>query len=180
MNKDARTFGQDLMRGEHTVGERKAKKRPPNAIPGGGGWGAYSAYLFKGPNGYRSPKQMGLAINTTEWVRDKIDAGDIDGGMAQAHSGTSILDPVLCELVYRWFCPPAGLVLDPFAGGAVRGIVASKLGRRYSGVDLSARQIEANEAQARAICTDPLPEWVVGDSRDVLATCDNLPAVCRP
>ena len=100
---------------------------------------------------------MGLSINTTEWVRRKIDEGDIDGGMAQMHTGTSIFDLVLCELVYRWFCPPAGLVLDPFAGGSVRGIVASKLGRRYCGVDLSARQIEANEEQARTICTEPMP-----------------------
>jgi hypothetical protein len=172
MNKDARTFGQDLMRGEHTVGEGKAKKRRPNAIPGGGGYGANSAYLFKTPNGYRSPKDMGLSINTTEWVREKIEAGDIDGGMAQMHTGTSIFDPVLCELVYRWFSPPAGLVLDPFAGGSVRGIVANKLGRRYCGVDLSARQIEANEEQARAICAEPKPEWINGDSRDVLASCD--------
>lgn len=44
--------------------------------------------------------------------------------------GVSIFDPVLCELVYRWFSPPAGRVLDPFAGGSVRGIVAAALGRR--------------------------------------------------
>jgi hypothetical protein len=42
---------------------------------------------------------MGLSINTTEWVRRKIDEGDIDGGMGQMHTGTSIFDPVLCELV---------------------------------------------------------------------------------
>src|SRR5688572_4612648 len=51
-------------------------------------------------------------------------------------SGTSIFDPVLCELIYRWFVPPGGLVLDPFAGGSVRGIVAAMLGRRYVGVEL--------------------------------------------
>src|ERR1700747_2881603 len=67
-------------------------------------------------------------------------------------SGTSIFDPVLCELVYRWFCPPGGLVLDPFAGGSGRGIVASRLGRHYLGVDLSASQIAANRAQAAEIC----------------------------
>lgn len=31
--------------------------------------------------------------------------------------GTSVFDPVLCELAYRWFSPRGGLVLDPFAGG---------------------------------------------------------------
>jgi DNA modification methylase len=47
----------------------------------------------------------------------------------------------LCEIAYRWFCPPGGTVLDPFAGGSVRGIVAAKLGRRYFGVDLRAEQV---------------------------------------
>lgn len=85
--------------------------------------------------------------------------------LAASSSGTSIFDPVLCELAYRWFCPPGGLVLDPFAGGSVRGIVASKLGRRYVGIDLSARQIAANRTQAADICTDPMPVWHQGDSR---------------
>ena len=67
-------------------------------------------------------------------------------------TGTSIFDPVLCELMYRWFCPPEGTILDPFAGGSVRGIVASKMGRRYVGVDLRAEQVEANREQAERIC----------------------------
>ena len=50
-----------------------------------------------------------------------------DGGESEnTQSGTSIFDPVLCELAYRWFCPPGGTVLDPFAGGSVRGIVSSR------------------------------------------------------
>lgn len=119
-------------------------------------------------SGYDRGRGTGLAIGTQAWVNDKVAAGDIDGGMSGNQSGTSIFDPVLCELAYRWFCPPAGLVLDPFAGGSVRGIVASKLGRRYVGIDLSARQIEANRAQAATICTDPMPVWHVGDSRDAI------------
>lgn len=82
-------------------------------------------------------------------------------------SGTSIFDPVLCELVYRWFCPAGGAVLDPFAGGSVRGIVASKVGLRYTGIDLSERQIEENRKQAAEICSDNRPAWIVGDSRNV-------------
>lgn len=84
-----------------------------------------------------------------------------------ASTGTSIFDPVLCELVYRWFCPPGGLVLDPFAGGSVRGIVASKLGRKYLGIDLSERQVQANIEQSKRICSEPRPIWFVGDARDM-------------
>ena len=91
-----------------------------------------------------------------------------EGGDAWAGSGTSIFDPVLCELSYRWFCPPGGVIVDPFAGGSVRGIVASCLGFRYYGVDLSARQLEANRAQAARICDpDNQPTWVHGNSLDI-------------
>ena len=67
--------------------------------------------------------------------------------------GTSRFDPVLAECVYRWYAPRPGsapvIVVDPFAGGSVRGIVAAKLGLQYIGVDISATQVDANRA-ARA------------------------------
>lgn len=89
------------------------------------------------------------------------------GESAWQGSGTSIFDPVLTELAYRWFCPPGGVILDPFAGGSVRGIVASKLGRQYVGVDLSERQLIANRAQAEAMCSDPVPVWHHGNSLEI-------------
>lgn len=85
--------------------------------------------------------------------------------------GTSIFDPVLCELVYRWFNLPDGIVLDPFAGGSVRGIVAAKLGMSYRGVDLRPEQIKANYENAAEIQPplkeDECPVWKCGDSSDI-------------
>lgn len=95
-----------------------------------------------------------------------------NAGDAASQSGTSIFDPVLCELAYRWFCPPAGAILDPFAGGSVRGIVASKVGRRYTGIDLRPEQVAANEAQAVAITPDYPPRWITGDSRQLNSLID--------
>lgn len=89
------------------------------------------------------------------------------GNISEA-SGTSIFDPVLCELAYRWFAPSGGVVIDPFAGGSVRGIVASVLGLRYIGIDLSQRQVAANIIQAKRICRKaPAPRWIVGDSHRI-------------
>jgi len=82
-------------------------------------------------------------------------------------SGTSIFDPVLCELAYRWFCPQGGVVLDPFAGGSVRGVVAAKLGREYIGWELREEQVAANREQAAMICEDAAPVWRCGDSREI-------------
>ena len=77
---------------------------------------------------------------------------------------TSIFDPALCEVLYRWFCPDSGTILDPFAGGSVRGIVANKLGYKYTGIDIRQEQIESNYEQGREILKDNCPEWICGDS----------------
>lgn len=79
-------------------------------------------------------------------------------------SNTSIFDPALCEVLYRWFCPDSGTILDPFAGGSVRGIVANKLGYNYTGIDIREEQIESNYEQGREILNDNCPEWICGDS----------------
>jgi DNA modification methylase len=70
-------------------------------------------------------------------------------------TGTSIFDPVLTEICYKWFCPPAGKILDPFAGGSVRGIVASMLGFEYFGIDLNPAQIEEDIKQSRELNLEP-------------------------
>jgi len=101
-------------------------------------------------------RDKGLTFHTPEWAKQACSVMD-----------TSVFDPVLCELAYRWFCPPGGTVLDPFAGGSVRGVVASVLGRRYHGVDLRPEQVEANREQAEEIEGDIPPAWYVGDSQDI-------------
>jgi hypothetical protein len=87
----------------------------------------------------------------------------------QSGAGASIFDPVLTEILLTWFCKKEGRVLDPFAGGSVRGIVSSHLGFRYTGIDLSEAQVAANREQAAKLCPPPMPmpEWIVADSSDL-------------
>lgn len=101
--------------------------------------------------------------------RSKEDLDDVSRKnlAAQPQSGTSIFDPVICELIYKWFCPANGLVLDCFAGGSVRGIVAAKLGLNYIGIELREEQVAANKEQAQEICKDgACPAWVQGDAKE--------------
>ena len=87
-------------------------------------------------------------------------------GINKLPPGTSVFDPVLTEVMYRWFCPPGGSVLDPFAGGSTRGVVASHLGLHYTGIELRKEQVEANEASVdRSV--RPAPRWVLGDSMEI-------------
>ena len=115
-------------------------------------------------------------VGTTDWMRDKgLSAGCSDGD-GDVASGTSIFDPVLCELAYSWFSPPGGTVLDPFAGGSVRGIVASRLGRQYIGVELREEQVQANRTQGEELCPDLPPVWITGDSRNIGRLCHDVEA----
>lgn len=85
-----------------------------------------------------------------------------------ATDGTSVFDPVIVELAVRWFSAPGGTVLDPFAGGSVRGVVTSLLGRNYYGIDLRTDQIEANRKQRNIASSEFPPLWFSGDSEKVL------------
>ena len=98
-----------------------------------------------------------------------------EGNIAGEQTGTSIFDPVLCEIAYRWFCPAGGRVLDPFAGGSVRGIVANYLGYKYTGVELRAEQIKANKKQSKTVLPGSKPEWLQGDSANIKALTKGKP-----
>ena len=82
---------------------------------------------------------------------------------------TSIFDPALCEILYHWFCVDGKEILDPFAGGSVRGIVANYLGYKYTGIDIRQEQINSNRKQGLDILDiENQPNWYVGDSNEVL------------
>ncbi len=129
--------------------------RELNAIPGGGS--------PRSPSARNGSRRLGKTYNIGMDANKENDWSTEDN----QGSGTSIFDPVLCELAYRWFCPVGGRILDPFAGGSVRGIVAARLGRAYIGVDLRPEQAAANEAQRDELCPGADLQWVVGDANNI-------------
>jgi DNA modification methylase len=104
------------------------------------------------------------AVKSFDYYRQK------EGKVKQSkEQGTSIFDPALCEVLYHWFVPANGTILDPFAGGSVRGIVANYLGYNYTGIDIRKEQIASNREQGIEILDiDKQPNWIVGDSNEVL------------
>lgn len=110
--------------------------------------------------------EVGRGDNLTFAYRDTDNATDFERLLNSRVGTTSVFDPVLCELVYRWFTAPTARVLDPFCGGSVRGVVASILGRAYTGVDIRPEQIDANHTQL-GLCSGPKPWWLVGDATNL-------------
>lgn len=119
--------------------------------------------VYKAKNAYEA--RIGRKVTWPEFTAAN------PGVLQQA--GTSVFDPVLCELVYRWFSAPGHLVVDPFAGGSVRGAVAAFTGRRYQGVELRPEQVQANRQQWHVFGDPqyPVPLWHQGDGADVRRLC---------
>lgn len=113
-------------------------------------------------------------FNISGWAAEKAD---------KDMPSISIFDPALCEVMYKWFCPDGGSILDPFAGGAVRGIVANFMGYHYTGIDIRQEQIDDNRNQALDILpVNNQPQYYVGDSNKVLgnwiADCEDWDETC--
>ena len=63
-------------------------------------------------------------------------------GSKLAHETEAPFSERIAEFMIRSFCPPDGIVLDPFSGSATTPAVAIKTGRNYIGIDIRQSQIE--------------------------------------
>jgi hypothetical protein len=81
----------------------------------------------------------------------------------RSHNGNaSVLDPVACEVILRFFTPKQGRrVYNPFGGGVQFGFVAGASGYEYLASEIRTNQCDANNA----LCSEfPNVRWVKGDS----------------
>ena len=144
--------------------KRKANAQVAGGGGGGGGWAEHNRKQAERAAARQKNATPYGALGAEDDTSQRIALAGPGG-----QTGTSIFDPVLCEIAYRWFSAPGAQVLDPFAGGSVRGIVAALCGREYLGIDLRPEQIEANQAQSKTICRNGImPQWICGDSSIVL------------
>lgn len=88
----------------------------------------------------KSWESVGLLHDAAGRADKLLDLGAIPSKIAS----TSVFDPVLAEIVYGWFAPPRGLILDPFCGGPPRSFVAASLGYSYIGFELRQEQVDHN------------------------------------
>ena len=121
--------------------------------------------LFKDSTAGRDVKRYNATPTNTFSAR---------GADAKKAESVSEFDPYLAELIYRWFSRDGDTILDPFAGGCVRGVVASVLGRKYVGIDLNVHQVEANisqfnDLQDRYTNLAGNASWYYGDSEIALS-----------
>ncbi len=93
-------------------------------------------------------------------------------------NGVSIFDPVLAELINRWFGLPECKTFDCFAGDTIFGYVSGHLKNHFTGIELRKEQVKINNARvkhltARYICDDGqnVDMHLGPESQDLLFSC---------
>ena len=93
-------------------------------------------------------------------------------------AGVSLLDPVMAELVCRWFGLECCKSFDCFAGDSVFGYVSAHLGNEFVGIELRPEQAQLNNERtegmsARYICDDGqnVAHHIDAGSQDLLFSC---------
>jgi hypothetical protein len=92
-----------------------------------------------------------------------IEDGEIKDSRGKTLNGNaSVLDPVACEVIIRFFMPKAGRrVYNPFGGGVQMGFVSGSYGYEYVSSEIRQNQCDANNA----ICQDfSSAKWIKSDS----------------
>lgn len=93
-------------------------------------------------------------------------------------AGVSLLDPVMAEIVCRWFGQDNCKTFDCFAGDSVFGYVSAHLGNEFVGIELRPEQARLNNERvegmtARYICDDGqnVAKHINPESQDLLFSC---------
>ena len=93
---------------------------------------------------------------------------------------TSILDPVLCEVLLSWFTEERHICFDPFAGDAVFGFVSTYKDRVFKGIELRKEQVLFNQTlldtfdlNGKYYCdtSENMDNYIENESCDFLFSC---------
>jgi hypothetical protein len=109
---------------------------------------------WQGSNGYSNVILSSNVIN---------DDGKVEHKKGKSFNGNaSVLDPVACEVILRFFMPKGGnRVYNPFGGGVQFGFVTGSYGYEYIASEIRQNQCDANNA----ICQDlNSATWIKSDS----------------
>jgi len=108
---------------------------------------------WQGSNGY----------SNVVLASQEIEDGAIKNIKGKSFNGNaSVLDPVACEVILRFFMPTNGVrVYNPFGGGVQFGFVTGANGYEYMATEIRQNQCDANNA----LCQDFYnTKWIKADS----------------
>lgn len=128
-----------------TAGEKHGIKNPKFASRDG---------CWQGSSG------MANVVLTTQKIDD--DGEIVENNGKTLNGNASVLDPVACEVILRFFMPRDGRrVYNPFGGGVQFGFVSGSYGYEYISSEIRQNQCDANNAICQELNS---AKWIKSDS----------------
>lgn len=123
-----------------------------------------------------------LGISFREYIDKYVSQEDLEKEQAKiVAQGVSIFDPVVSEIMCRWFTPCEGAkIFDCFAGDTAKGLVFAECGHSFVGIELRPEQVEINNKvianrgkDIKYICDDGqnVAKHIQPESQDLLFSC---------
>lgn len=120
-----------------------ADAKPPKYAPGG----PCSNRDAKGVRAKRKAYKPPALANPGNVISGPVGKGHM--GSDLAHKGEAPFPEWLVSPIIRAYCPPGGVVVDPFAGSGTVAAVAMLNGRSSVSIDLRSSQAELTESRIR-------------------------------
>ncbi len=108
-----------------------------------------------------------LGINFREYLEKYVSEEEKEKEASKVLSaGVSLFDPVLSEIMCKWFTPAKGAkIFDCFAGDTQKGLVFASCGCEFTGIELRQEQVDINNKVIKDI---GLPiRYICDDGRNV-------------
>jgi hypothetical protein len=102
---------------------------------------------------------------TGDW--GNISSGSGANVLTVINEGTSNFDPVIVEVMLKWYAKTGDSIIDPFGGEQSKGFVCGKLGYKYCGIEIRQDQIDYNVEIMTSAGLDTVT-YHCGDSRNIL------------
>lgn len=122
-------------------------------------------------------EELGLTFKEylDKYVSDEVKEKEAKKVLSQ---GVSLLDPVMAEIVCKWFGLEGCKTFDCFAGDSVFGYVSAYLGNEFTGIELRPEQAELNNSRVEGMnavyhCDDGqnVAQHIAPESQDLLFSC---------
>jgi DNA modification methylase len=122
-------------------------------------------------------ESLGLSFKEylDKYVSDEVKERE---GQKVLSAGVSLLDPVMAELVCRWFGLENCKTFDCFAGDSVFGYVSAHLGNEFTGIEIREEQAQLNNERVEGMSAhyinddgQNVAQHIAPDSQDLLFSC---------
>jgi hypothetical protein len=134
--------------------------------------------LYQRTREHRKSLGIGFGEYLEKYVPDEVKEKEASKVLSQ---GVSLFDPVLSEIMCRWFTPAQGSkIFDCFAGDTQKGLVFGECGHEFTGIELRQEQVNVNsriiadkKLPIRYICDDGqnVSKHLNPESQDMLFSC---------